>query len=232
MRSSISPDLLEHTAARIALVPADCELDGLGEKVPADGDDNLGFCICSVCRRGFFRALPEYRGGARDGQRWVFDDQLVIFVAELPVDLPLAVAGNVVTDLKHLGQVIAGPLVGIILGIVNVRRGGGQHQRLQKRIRLHDAGAVRVRLRFHADEAEAVIQTGRFHGQANASAPRALQRNLHCPPALRPDAAAHVYDLRLSIQLVLQPYTAGNLANRQPCWILHSQLCHAALTLA
>ena len=27
-------------------------------------------------------------------------------------------------------------------------------------------------------------------------------------------------------------HTAGNLANRQPCWILHSQLCHAALTLA
>ena len=100
-------------------------------------------------------------------------------MTELPVDLPLAVAGNVIADLEHLGQVIAGTLVGIILGIVDVRRGGREHQRLQERIRLHDAGAVRVRLRFHADETEAVIQTGRFHVQANTAAPRALQRNLH-----------------------------------------------------
>lgn len=41
------------------------------------------------------------------------------------MDLPLAVAGNVIADLEHLRQVIAGPLVGIILGIVDVRRSGG-----------------------------------------------------------------------------------------------------------
>ena len=91
------------------------------------------------------------------------------------MDLPLAVARNVIADLEHLGQVIAGTLVGIILGIVDVRRSGRQHQRLQEGIRLHDAGPVRVKLYFHADETEAVIQAGRFHVQANTAAPRTLQ---------------------------------------------------------
>ena len=91
------------------------------------------------------------------------------------MDLPLAVAGNVIADLEHLRQVIAGTLVGIILGIVDVRGRGGQHQRLQKRIRLHDAGAVRVRLRFHADEAEAVVEAHGSDRQADAAAERAAK---------------------------------------------------------
>ena len=121
------PDLLEHAAACVALVPADCELHGLGKEVPADGDNDFSFCIGADSRGRFFRALPEYCGRARDGQRRILDDQFAVFVAELPVDLPLAVAGDVVTDLEHLGQVIAGTLVGIILGIVNMRRGRRDH---------------------------------------------------------------------------------------------------------
>ena len=50
---------------------------------------------------------------------------IALGIAACMVLLPLAVAGNVIADLEHLRQVIAGPLVGIILGIVDVRRSGG-----------------------------------------------------------------------------------------------------------
>ena len=43
-------DLLEYAAACIALVPSNRKLDGLGKQIPADGDDDLRFCIRSVYR--------------------------------------------------------------------------------------------------------------------------------------------------------------------------------------
>ena len=70
---------------------------------------------------------------------------------ELPVDLPLAVAGDVISDLEHFGKIIAGPLVGIVLGVVDVRRRGRQDERLQKRIRLHHARAVRIKSRADSE---------------------------------------------------------------------------------
>ena len=133
------------------LVPADRKLHGLRKKVPADGNDDLRFCVRSFTRRVIFCPLPEDSRRARDGQRRVFDDQLSVLMRELPVNLPLAVAGDVISDLEHFRKIIARALVGVILGVVDVRGRGREHQRLQKRIRLHDARAVRVKVSEESD---------------------------------------------------------------------------------
>ena len=52
-------------------VPAEGKLDGLREQVPAKRDDDLGLGVGAGSGRVFLGALPEERGGARDGQRGV-----------------------------------------------------------------------------------------------------------------------------------------------------------------
>ena len=148
------------------------------------------------------------------------------------MNLPLAVAGDIVADLEHFRKIIAGPLVGIVLGVVDVRRRGRQDKRLQKRVRLHHARAVRVKTRLHANKTEAVIEPRGLDPYADSAAKRALERNFHGPFALRPDAAAGLYDLRFPVQLVFQPHAAGKTANWEDGWVLYGQLRRAGLAFA
>ena len=53
-------------------VPAERELDRLGQQVSAKRDDDLGLGVGAGSGRVFLGALPEERGGARDGQRGIF----------------------------------------------------------------------------------------------------------------------------------------------------------------
>ena len=53
-------------------VPAERELDGLGQQVSAEGHDNFGLGVCAGSGRVFLGALPEEGGGARDGEGGIF----------------------------------------------------------------------------------------------------------------------------------------------------------------
>ena len=91
------------------------------------------------------------------------------------MDLARAVAGDVVPDLEDLGEVGAGALVRVVLGFLDAGGGGRQKEGLRESVRLDDGGCMGIRFRFHAEEAEAVVEAHRGHGQADAAAERAAK---------------------------------------------------------
>ena len=64
---------LDEMADKLAVfVPAERELDRLGQQVPAEGHDNFGLGVGAGSGRVFLGTLPKEGGGARDGEGGIF----------------------------------------------------------------------------------------------------------------------------------------------------------------
>ena len=146
------------------------------------------------------------------------------------MDLARAVAGDVVPDLEDLGEIGAGTLRGVVLGFLDAGGGGRQKEGLREGVRLDDGGCMGVRFRFHADEAEAVVEAHGSDRQADAAAERAAEGGTDSLCFLRPDAAGKGHGLDFAVQLVFQADVAGTQADRKIGWILDSQFYRSVFT--
>ena len=134
----------------------------------------------------------------------------------------LAGASEEEADLENFREIGAGTFGGVVLGFLDAGGGGRQKEGLREGVRLDDGGCMGIRFRFHADEAEAVVEAHGVQGQADAAAERAAKSSLNGLFFLRPDAAGEGHRLDFPVQLILQADTAGTQADRKEGRILDS----------
>ena len=131
------------------------------------------------------------------------------------MDLARAVAGDVVANLENLREIGAGALGRIVFGFLDAGGRWRQNERLREGVRLDDGGRMCIRFRFHAEEAEAVIEAHGSDRQADAAAERASECRADGFGTLWPDTAGEGHVLRFAVQLVFQADAAGNEADRK-----------------